>query len=51
MRLALATVVERADDHCRVRVLDESETREASYTEPFRARAASVGPGCLWRSM
>ncbi len=47
MRLILATVVERAADRCHIRVLGESGARKAGYTEPFRARAASVGPGCL----
>lgn len=47
MNLILAMVVEHAADRCRVRVLGEPEIREAGYTEPFRPRADSLGPGCL----
>ncbi|MBC8091283.1 MAG: hypothetical protein H7Y15_04945, partial [Pseudonocardia sp.] len=47
MQLILATVTERTVDHCRVCVLGEAEVRTTGYTEPFRPRAASLGPGCL----
>lgn len=45
--MILAIVVEGGADGCRVRVLGQTAIREAGYTEPFRPRAGSVGPGCL----
>lgn len=45
--MTLAMVVDAADDHCRVRILGGSEVRTAGYSEPFRPRADSIGPGRL----
>lgn len=45
--MILAVVVDSAADHCNVRVLGESEVSQAGYSEPFRPRAGSIGPGCL----
>lgn len=47
MRLILGRVVEATADHCLVRLPGEPEPRTAGYTEPFRPRADSIGPGCL----
>lgn len=45
--LTLALVVDRTADRCTLRVLGEPDVRRAGWSDPFRPRAGSLGPGSL----